>query len=104
MACGKIAYAMFILKAAIIVYISPPVDARLKYNRAYFDGLRYLSRKVRLKAFPNRVDSHFQEKVGSIGILSGENMVYVVVAGLNKASVSMHFYLSVSHSPHFSQE
>ena len=38
------------------------------------------------------------EKVGSTGVLSGEHMVHVVVAGLDKVPISMQCY-SASRSP-----
>ena len=48
--------------------------------------------------FFNRVVSHFKEKVGSTGVLSREHMVHVVVVGLDKATIWMHYYLAPSRS------
>ena len=40
--------------------------------------------------------SQFQEKVGYIGMLSGEHTALVVVAGLDKATIPMHCYLAMA--------
>ena len=65
-----------------------------------FDSLRqYFSRQVIYNAFYNRVVSQFQEEVGCIGVLSGEHTAHVVVAGLDKATISMHCYLAMARSP-----
>ena len=48
------------------------------------------------KACLDRVVSHFLENVGCV--LSGEHLVLVVVAGLDKAIISMHCYLVTSRS------
>ena len=54
---------------------------------------------VYYNAFYNRVVSQFQEKVGCMGVLSGEHTALVVVAGLDKATISMHCYLAMARSP-----
>ena len=41
----------------------------------------------------------FTIKVGCIGVLIGEHKAHVVVAGLDKATISMHCYLAMSRSP-----
>ena len=62
-----------------------------------FDGLwYYLPPKVLEKTFFDRLVSHFQEKVGSTGVLSGEHAVHVGVAGLDKATILVHFYFAAS--------
>ena len=50
------------------------------------------------EAFFDRVVSHFQEKVGGKSVLSGKYLALVVVAGLDKATISMHCYLVASRS------
>ena len=58
-----------------------------------FGGLvQYLPQKIRQKIFFDRVVSHFQEKDGGTSVLSGEYLVLVVVADLDKATISMHNY------------
>ena len=65
-----------------------------------FDSLRlYFSRQVIYNAFYNKVVSQFQEKIGCIGVLSGEHTALVVVAGLDKVTISMHCYLAMARSP-----
>ena len=41
----------------------------------------------------------FKKKIGCIGVLSGEHTVHVVVAGLDKVTISMLCYLAMSRSP-----
>ena len=60
---------------------------------AIFFAKRYVN------AFCNRVISQFQVNVGIIGVLSGEHTVYVVVAGLDKANIPVHYYLAMSTPP-----
>ena len=62
-----------------------------------------LSRKVLQKAFFNRVISHSHEKCGGTYVLSGEHMGHVVMAGLDKATLSMYCYLLASRSPDMPQ-
>ena len=69
-----------------------------------FDSLRsYFSWKIIYKAFYNRVVSQLQEKVGCIVVLSEEHTAHVVVAGLDKATISMYCYLAMSRSPDIPQ-
>ena len=35
--------------------------------------------------------------VGNIGVLGGEDTMYVVVVGFEKATISVHCYLTVSN-------
>ena len=55
--------------------------------------------KFTKKAFMAWVVSHLQEKVSSTFVLSGEHMVHGLVAGLDKATISMHCYVAASCSP-----
>ena len=50
-------------------------------------------------AFYNGVVSQFREKVGCKGVLNGEHTAHVMVVGLDKATISMHCYLTMSRSP-----
>ena len=73
---------------------------RWKYGQAYIWRLvvAFAAKSFRKKAFFDRVVSHFQEKVGSTGVLNGEHTVHVGVAGLDKATISMHCYFAASRS------
>ena len=59
------------------------------WSRIFYVLWWYSSQKVLQKSIFNRVVLQFQEKVGSTGVLSGEHMVHVVVAGVDKATISM---------------
>ena len=50
----------------------------------------FLSGKVICNAFYNRVVPQFQEKVGFMGVLSGQHTAHMVVAGLDKVTISRH--------------
>ena len=65
-----------------------------------FHGLCWnWSPKVPQNAFCNRFIAHPHEKVGNIGVLSGEHVVHVVLADLDKATIWMHCYWAVSLVP-----
>ena len=62
------------------------------------DDLRlHLSPEIVQKGIFDEVVSHF-EKVDSTGVLNEDHKVHVVVAGLDKATMAMHYYFAVSRS------
>ena len=67
---------------------------------------QYLPPKFSKKAFFDRVVSHFQEKVGSTRVLSGEHLALVVVASLDKATNKFNALLlsSVALAGHASEQ
>ena len=59
----------------------------------FFEGSGNIChQKFSKKALFDRVVSHLQEKVGSTSVLSREHLPLVVVAGLDKATISIHRY------------
>ena len=64
-----------------------------------FGGLwEYLPPTILQKAFFDRAVSYLQELVGSKSVLSKAYLALVVVAGLDKATISMHCYLVASRA------
>ena len=85
--CRKIAAAnMFILEVVIIVQINPLVATRWKYGHAHFWRLAIVFATKNSPLTHLLVLSHFQIKVGSKSVWSGQHKVLVVVAGLDKAT------------------
>ena len=82
-----------ILEEVTVVLINPLFATGWKYGHAHFCQLPLvLSRKLCKIHFTIESYHSFKKKVGCTGVLSREHTAHVVVAGLDKATISMHYY------------
>ena len=94
--CRKIVVAnRFTLEVVVIVQIKPLFTTMKTWSCTSLTACDSICRQnFSKKAFLDRVVSHFQIKVGSKRVLSGELKALGVVMGLDKAAISTHCYLS----------